>query len=121
MFMQDFIDLRGASGAAYRFRVWPDGASHLPIAGNYVFPKAGPERRDHRRRRRVGRIKDGGGDGAEPARSPPGRPTSGRLAVRRAADAARRSFVRERRNRPDESAAPMQRYGKSGAAITRAG
>jgi hypothetical protein len=38
--MQDFIDLRGASGATYRFRIWPDGASHLPIAGNYVVLKA---------------------------------------------------------------------------------
>jgi hypothetical protein len=34
--MQDFLDLKGASGAFYRFRRWPDGASHLPIAGNYV-------------------------------------------------------------------------------------
>jgi hypothetical protein len=38
--MQDFIDLRGASGATYRFRIWPDGASHPPIAGNYVVLKA---------------------------------------------------------------------------------
>lgn len=37
--MQDFIDLKGASGAEYRFRVWPEGAAHLPIAGNYVFLK----------------------------------------------------------------------------------
>jgi hypothetical protein len=35
--MQDFIDLQGASGATYRFRLWREGASHLPIAGNYVF------------------------------------------------------------------------------------
>jgi hypothetical protein len=41
--MQNFIDLRGASGAEYRFRIWPSGASHLPIAGNYVFLKADPE------------------------------------------------------------------------------
>lgn len=41
--MQDFIDLQGASGAMYRFRVWPDGAAHLPIAGNYVFLTAEPE------------------------------------------------------------------------------
>jgi hypothetical protein len=34
--MQDFLDLKGASGALYRFRLWPEGASHLPIAGNYV-------------------------------------------------------------------------------------
>jgi hypothetical protein len=35
--MNDFIDLQGASGASYRFRLWAEGASHLPIAGNYVF------------------------------------------------------------------------------------
>lgn len=35
--MKDFLDLKGASGAKYRFRVWPEGASHLPIAGNYIF------------------------------------------------------------------------------------
>jgi hypothetical protein len=43
MFMQDFVDLKGASGAVYRFRIWPDGAAHLPIAGNYVFLKAEPQ------------------------------------------------------------------------------
>jgi hypothetical protein len=35
--MQDFIDLEGASGASYRFRRRPDGAPHLPTAGNYVI------------------------------------------------------------------------------------
>ncbi len=35
--MQDFIDLQGASGASYRFRRRPEGASHLPMAGNYVL------------------------------------------------------------------------------------
>jgi hypothetical protein len=35
--MKEFLDLKGASGAEYRFRVWPEGAQHLPIAGNYVF------------------------------------------------------------------------------------
>jgi len=34
--MKDFIDLEGASGATYRFRLWPEGAPHQPIAGNYV-------------------------------------------------------------------------------------
>ena len=34
--MPDFIDLRGASGAEYRFRLWVDGAAHPPVAGNYV-------------------------------------------------------------------------------------
>jgi hypothetical protein len=40
--MQDFIDLKGASGAEYRFRLWPEGAAHPPIAGNYVFLKEAP-------------------------------------------------------------------------------
>ena len=36
----------------------------------------GPDKRgDRRRRRTVGRIERGGGDGGEPARSPPGRPS----------------------------------------------
>jgi hypothetical protein len=34
--MQDFLDLQGASGAIYRFRLWPEGQPHRPIAGNYV-------------------------------------------------------------------------------------
>jgi hypothetical protein len=34
--MQDFIDLEGASGARYRFRLWPAGRSHVPMAGNYA-------------------------------------------------------------------------------------
>jgi len=32
----DFMDVIGASGTAYRFRRWPDGGKHPPIAGNYV-------------------------------------------------------------------------------------
>lgn len=40
--MKDFIDLQGASGAFYRFRIWPESAAHLPIAGNYVFLRAEP-------------------------------------------------------------------------------
>ncbi|HZZ31334.1 MAG TPA: hypothetical protein VFE10_05000 [Phenylobacterium sp.] len=35
--MQDFIDLQGASGASYRFRLRPDGASQVPTAGNFVL------------------------------------------------------------------------------------
>lgn len=35
--MSDFIDLMGASGVAYRFRLWPEGAAHPPAAGNYVI------------------------------------------------------------------------------------
>lgn len=31
----DFIDVSGASGASYRFRIWPEG-SHVPVAGNFV-------------------------------------------------------------------------------------
>lgn len=34
--MNDFIDLEGASGAKYRFRLWLDGAHHPPMAGNFV-------------------------------------------------------------------------------------
>ena len=40
--MKDFLDLKGASGAAYRFRVWPEKAAHLPVAGNFVFLKETP-------------------------------------------------------------------------------
>lgn len=32
----NFIDLNGASGATYRFRVWPGAGRHSPTAGNYV-------------------------------------------------------------------------------------
>jgi hypothetical protein len=35
--MNDFLDLQGASGASYRFRIWPHGEAHVPTAGNYVF------------------------------------------------------------------------------------
>ena|SRR3990167_7896701 len=31
-----FIDISGASGVNYRFRLWPDGTGHLPIAGNFI-------------------------------------------------------------------------------------
>ena len=34
--VQTFIDLQGASGAIYRFRLAPDGQVTSPIAGNYV-------------------------------------------------------------------------------------
>ena len=33
----DFIDISGASGATYRFRIWPEGGGHLPVAGNFVL------------------------------------------------------------------------------------
>jgi hypothetical protein len=38
--MKTFIDLEGASGATYRFRLWEAGAPHQPIAGNYVCVRA---------------------------------------------------------------------------------
>jgi hypothetical protein len=34
--MREFVELQGASGASYRFRLWRDGDVHLPVAGNYV-------------------------------------------------------------------------------------
>jgi hypothetical protein len=41
--MRDFIDFHGASGAAYRFRLWPQGAPHLPMAGNYAVVREADE------------------------------------------------------------------------------
>jgi len=35
--MKPFLDLKGASGAAYRFRLLPKGHAHVPMAGNYVL------------------------------------------------------------------------------------
>jgi hypothetical protein len=35
--MRDFIDLQGVSGTQYRFRHWPRGTPHLPMAGHYVY------------------------------------------------------------------------------------
>jgi hypothetical protein len=35
--MKTFIDLEGASGRIYRFRLWPEGDPHQPIAGNYAY------------------------------------------------------------------------------------
>lgn len=32
----NFIDLTGASGTAYRFRLWPGAGRHSPTAGNFV-------------------------------------------------------------------------------------
>ena len=40
--MKDIIDLHGASGAKYRFRLWPPGAGHLPMGGNYAFVREEP-------------------------------------------------------------------------------
>jgi hypothetical protein len=41
--MKDFIDLEGASGARYRFRLWPEGAPHTPVGGNYVYVRSDAE------------------------------------------------------------------------------
>jgi hypothetical protein len=35
--MKDIIDLHGASGTKYRFRLWPAGSAHVPMGGNYAF------------------------------------------------------------------------------------
>ncbi len=35
--MQTVLDIAGASGAVYRFRLWPAGAMHSPMASNFVF------------------------------------------------------------------------------------
>lgn len=34
--MREFVELRGASGAAYRFRAWPESDHHTPTAGNFA-------------------------------------------------------------------------------------
>jgi hypothetical protein len=40
--MREFVDLRGASGTFYRFRLWPEGGAHPPIAGNYIVLREEP-------------------------------------------------------------------------------
>lgn len=40
--MNDFLDLKGASGVRYRFRHWPEGAAQLPAAGNYAYVREEP-------------------------------------------------------------------------------
>jgi len=35
----DFIDVPGASGVAYRFRLWPRGERPPPMAGNYIVAR----------------------------------------------------------------------------------
>ena len=42
--MNAIIDLAGASGVAYRFRLWPEGAAHPPMAGNYACVRVHGER-----------------------------------------------------------------------------
>lgn len=34
--MREFVELRGASGATYRFRAWPESDHHTPTAGNFA-------------------------------------------------------------------------------------
>ncbi|WP_374470008.1 hypothetical protein [Phenylobacterium sp.] len=41
--MRPFLDLVGASGATYRFRLWPENEPHVPIAGNYAFVRESDE------------------------------------------------------------------------------
>ena len=42
--MREFVELRRASGAAYRFRAWPESDHHTPTAGNFaVLAFEGPE------------------------------------------------------------------------------
>ena len=41
--MREFVDLRGATGTFYRFRLWPEGGAHPPIAGNYIVLREQPE------------------------------------------------------------------------------
>lgn len=41
--MKDFVDLQGASGAIYRFRLAPDGVVNTPMAGNYALLQEGPQ------------------------------------------------------------------------------
>ncbi|WP_133255027.1 hypothetical protein [Phenylobacterium hankyongense] len=40
--MREIVDLRGGSGRTYRFRLWPEGAAHTPMAGNYVVLREEP-------------------------------------------------------------------------------
>lgn len=41
--MKAFIDLAGASGATYRFRLVPAPAQLVASAGNFAFLRAGPD------------------------------------------------------------------------------
>jgi hypothetical protein len=40
--IKEIVDLSGSSGRNYRFRIWPDDAAHIPIAGNYAFLRVRP-------------------------------------------------------------------------------
>jgi len=39
--VKDFVDLEGASGATYRFRLAPGGVVSTPMAGNYALLRVG--------------------------------------------------------------------------------
>ncbi|HEY8572291.1 hypothetical protein [Phenylobacterium sp.] len=41
--MKEFVDLPGASGATYRFKLLPKGATPLRIAGNYALLRTKPD------------------------------------------------------------------------------
>ncbi|HEY2750217.1 hypothetical protein [Phenylobacterium sp.] len=41
--MRDFVDLEGASGATYRFRLAPNGVVSTPMAGNYALLRMTPQ------------------------------------------------------------------------------
>lgn len=40
--MQNHIDVQGASGTSYRFRIWPADGEHAPMPGNFVFVRMEP-------------------------------------------------------------------------------
>lgn len=42
--MNTILDLQGASGATYRFRLWARGSAHPPMAGNYALVRVENER-----------------------------------------------------------------------------
>lgn len=42
--MKPFIDIQGASGQSYRFRLYEAGAGHLPMAGNWATVRFHGER-----------------------------------------------------------------------------
>jgi len=41
--VKDFVDLQGASGATYRFRLAPNGVVTTPMAGNYALLRIGAQ------------------------------------------------------------------------------
>ena len=41
--MRSHIDVEGASGQSYRFRIWPEDGVHAPMPGNFVFVRQDPD------------------------------------------------------------------------------